>query len=285
MTEARRSRRMPRPVMKKSRIVVLFLALAAAGGAFLLATGSNNPPPATVAAQPVPALPPPPTTDDVVVAARDLPLGTKVSEGDLAWQSWPKDSVPPNTLRKSQKPQAFDELKGSIVRSALFQGEPVRPEKLIKGDNPGFMSAILPTGMRAVAINIDSQGATTAGGFILPNDRVDVVRTFRQDPKPGAPPAGDTYLTETLLRNVRVLAIGQNVQEKNGQPVVVGSNATLELDPQQAETIILAQRTGQLSLVLRSMLDAHQMGGEAARQAGHGLSVVRYGNISEDHGQ
>lgn len=272
--------------MKKSRIIVLFLALAAAGGAFLLATGSSTPPPAAVPVSAVPAPPPPPTTDDVVVAARDLPLGTKISESDLGWQSWPKDSVPPNTLRKSQKPQAFEELKGSIVRSALFQGEPVRAEKLIKGDNSGFMSAILPTGMRAVAINIDSQGATTAGGFILPNDRVDVVRTYRQEAKPGAAaPSGDAYLTDTLLSNVKVLAIGQNVQEKNGQPVVVGSNATLELDPEQAEIVILAQRTGQLSLVLRSMLDAHQAGTAAARQAGHGLSVVRYGTISEDHGR
>ncbi|RYB07666.1 Flp pilus assembly protein CpaB [Lichenibacterium ramalinae] len=270
--------------MKKSRIIVLFLALAAAGGAFMLATGPGTPPPAPVAALPPP--PPPPTTDDVVAAARDLPLGTKIAESDLAWQSWPKDSVPANTLRRSQKPQAFEELKGSIVRSALFQGELVRTEKLIKGDNSGFMSAILPTGMRAVAINIDSQGATTAGGFILPNDRVDVVRTYRQEPKPGAAPTGgDNYLTDTLLSNVKVLAIGQNVQEKNGQPVVVGSNATLELDPEQAEVVILAQRTGQLSLVLRSMLDAHQAGTVAARQASHGLSVVRYGNISEDHGR
>lgn len=272
--------------MKKSRIIVLFLALAAAGGAFMLATGPGTPPASPVAALAPPPPPPPPSTDDVVVAARDLPLGTKVAESDLAWQSWPKDAVPPNTLRKSQKPQAFDELKGSIVRSALFQGEPVRAEKLIKGDNSGFMSAILPTGKRAVAINIDSQGATTAGGFILPNDRVDVVRTYRQEPKPGAvPTGGDNYLTDTLLSNVKVLAIGQNVQEKNGQPVVVGSNATLELDPDQAETVIQAQRTGQLSLVLRSMLDAHQAGAAAVRQAGHGLSVVRYGNISEDHGR
>ena len=150
----------------------------------------------------------------------------------------------------------------------------------------GFMSAILPTGKRAVAINIDSQGATTAGGFILPNDRVDVVRTYRPESKPGAAPAGaDAYQTDTLLTNVKVLAIGQNVQEKNGQPVVVGSNATLELDPGEAETVIQAQRTGQLSLVLRSMLDAHQTETVAARQAGHGLSVVRYGTISEDHGR
>ena len=167
----------------------------------------------------------------------------------------------------------------------VFQGEPMRAEKLIHGDNSGFMSAILPTGKRAVAINIDSQGATTAGGFILPGDRVDVVRTFRQEAKPGTQQAGESYATDTLLTNVKVLAIGQNVQEKNGQPVVVGSNATLELDPSQAETVILAQRSGQLSLVLRSALDAHQATVAANREATHSLSVVRYGTVSEDTGR
>ncbi len=269
--------------MKISRIIVLFLALAAAGGAFWLASRPGPPQPAPVAALP----PPPPATDDVVVAAHDLALGVKIGDGDLAWLGWPKDSVPAGALRKSQDPKALEELKGAIVRVVMVQSEIVRPEKVIKGDNAGFMSALLPTGMRAVAINIDSQGATTAGGFILPNDRVDVVRTYRQDIKPGSPATGgDNYLTDTLLTNVKVLAIGQNIQEKNGQSVVVGSNATLELEPQQAETVILAQRTGQLSLVLRSMLDSRQAsGGVPTRQAAHGLSVVRYGTITEDTGR
>lgn len=269
--------------MKLSRIIVLFLALAAAGGAFLMASRPGPPQPAPVAVLPPPA----PATDDIVVASHDLALGTKIAEGDLAWLSWPKDAVPAGTTRKSQDPKAFETLTGSIVRAVMFQGEPVRAEKIIKGDNAGFLSALLPTGMRAVAINIDSQGATTAGGFILPNDRVDVVRTYRQESKPGTPAANnDALVTDTLLTNVKVLAIGPNLQEKNGQSVVVGSNATLELEPQQAETIIQNQRTGQLSLVLRSMLDSHQAsGGVTTRQASHGLSVVRYGTITEDTGR
>ena len=270
--------------MKKSRIIVLFLALAAAAGAFMMAGGSS-PPPAPVAALPPPP-PPPPTTDDVLVAAKDLPLGTRIGDGDMAWQSWPKDAIPAGMLRRSQDGKAMEEFKGATVRASIFAGEPVRNEKLIKGDG-GLMAVMLPSGQRAVAINIDSQGATTAGGFILPNDRVDVVRTFRQEPKPGAPAGGgDSFATATLLTNIKVLAIGQNVQDKNGQPVVVGSNATLELDPQQAEAVINAQRTGQLSLVLRSVLDARQAGGAApAHEAAHGLSVVRYGTVSEDAGR
>ncbi len=264
--------------MKKSRIIVLFLALAAAAGAFVLANGSRPAPPEIVAA---PA-PPPAPTDDVLVASKELPLGTSVADGDLAWQPWPKDAVTPGMLRKSENPKVIDELKGSFVKVALAQGEPVHREKLVKGANGGFMSVILSSGKRAVAINIDSQGATSAGGFILPNDRVDVIRTYHQEAK-GAVGAssGDSFVSETLLANVKVLAIGQNVQDKNGQPVVVGSNATLELDPAQAETVILGQRTGQLSLVLRSMLDANDKG-EAARQATHSLSVVRYGSVTQD---
>ena len=135
--------------------------------------------------------------------------------------------------------------------------------------------------MRAVAINTDSQGATSAGGFILPNDRVDVVRTFHDDTTKGMPGANaNTFISETILHNVRVLAIGQNVQDKNGQPVVVGSTATLELDPVQAETIILAQRIGQLSLTLRSIQDVNKEA-DPVQKADRGLTVVRFGYAAD----
>ena len=263
--------------MKKSRIIVLFLALVAAAGAFVVANGSRTAPPEIVAA------PQPTPTDDVLVASKDLPLGTLAGDGDFTWQSWPKDGVAPGMLRKSENPKIIDELKGSFVKAAIIQGEPIRREKLVKGTNGGFMSVILSSGMRAVAINIDSQGATSAGGFILPNDRVDVIRTYHPEAKGafGAGGGDNNFVSETLLTNIKVLAIGQNVQDKNGQPVVVGSNATLELDPAQAETVILGQRTGQLSLVLRSMLDADDKGG-SVRQATHSLSVVRYGSVTQD---
>ncbi len=259
--------------MKTSRILVLGLAAAAAGGAFMLA---NAPKPAPVQADASAPDLPPPTTDDVLVAAKDLGLGSVVGDGELAWTAWPKGAVASGMIVRTADPKAADDIKGSIVRASLFQGEPIRREKLIKGASSGFMSAILPSGKRAVAINIDSQGATSAGGFILPNDRVDVVRTS-QDESRGV--GGGAFLSETILRDVRVLAIGQNVEEKNGQPVVVGSNATLELDPAQAETVILAQRAGQLSLTLRSMLDANRA--DAARPDGGPLTVVRFGLRAE----
>jgi pilus assembly protein CpaB len=139
------------------------------------------------------------------------------------------------------------------------------------------MSTMLSPGMRAVAINIDSQGATSAGGFVLPNDRVDVVRTYRDDEATKAS-GSDVVVTQTILSNVRVLAIGQNVQNKGSEgAVVVGSNATLELDPKQAELIILAQRTGQLSLTLRAMVDANKDNVAADSSDDAALTIVRFG--------
>ncbi len=212
-------------------------------------------------------------TDEVLTASRELPMGQLIAETDLAWLVWPRSAVGAGMLRRTEVPNIVNDLKGSVSRAGFFAGEPIRREKLVKGPNAGFMSAILPAGSRAVAINIDSQGATTAGGFVLPNDRVDVLKTFR-DEEGGK----EAYVTQTLLTNVRVLAIGQNVQEKNGQPVVVGSNATLEADPRQAEILILAQRTGQLSLVLRSMLDSNSETPMPPEPPDTALTIVRFGN-------
>ena len=221
--------------MKKSRIIVLFLAIAAAGGAFVLATSPKAPAPAPEVVQaPVEA-----PTEDVLVAAKDMPLGSLVADGDMAWQAWPKNAVPAGMIRKAESADAMEALKGSIVRAAVSAGEPIRRDRLIKGNS--LMSAILPAGMRAVAINTDSQGSTSAGSFVLPGDHVDVVRTFSQESRNGS---SSNFISETILQNVLVLAIGQNVQEKNGQPFVAGSTATLQLDPVQAEAVILAQRTG-----------------------------------------
>ena len=262
--------------MRVARVAVLALAVAAAGGAFYITQTYKAPRVVDAAAPPPPA--PTIATDDVAVAAHDLPIGKVVMQGDLSWQAWPKDSVAAGMIRKTDGDKSITDLNGSIVRTSFLTGEPIRKERLVKGPNAGFLSAVLPSGMRAVAINIDSSGATSAGGFILPNDRVDVIRTVKPE---GQGPNGGEVLSETLLRNIKVLAIGQNIEEKNGQPVVVGSNATLELEPNQAETIILAQRTGQLSLVLRSMLDAQSETTPTARQEDRATTIVRYGVPSE----
>ena len=261
--------------MKTARLGVLAVALAAGGGAMYLVGGSPKAPqPVEIAA---PAPPPQIATEEVLVAKRELPMGTLVNEQDIGWVTWPRDALGSGMIVRKEAPGVVEDLKGSVSRMNFFQGEPIRREKLVKGPSSGFMSAILPSGMRAVAINIDTQGSTSAGGFILPNDKVDVIRTFRDDEAAKAGVA-DAFATEVLLANVRVLAIGQNVQEKNGERVVVGSNATLEVDPRQAEVLILAQRVGQLSLALRSLLDASRTKEPAmADQPDNSLTIVRYG--------
>jgi pilus assembly protein CpaB len=263
--------------MKTARLVVLAVALAAGGGAMFLVGGGQKTPPQV----PVAIAPPPPQieTEDVLVAKRELPLGTVIADADIGWVTWPRAAIGAGMLTRKEQPDIATDLKGAVTRGNFFQNEPIRREKLVKGANSGFMSAILPSGMRAVAINIDTQGSTTAGGFILPNDRVDVLRTFR-DEEAAKSGVADAYVTQTLLTNVRVLAIGQAVQEKNGERVVTGSNATLEVDPRQAETLILAQRVGQLSLALRSMLDASRTPEVASPDEpkdDSSLTIVRYG--------
>ncbi len=233
--------------MKTARLAVLGVALAAGTGAAVLATHSK--PPEIVAALPV-------QSDGVLVAARELNFGAVVDASDMRWEDWPIDHIPEGLVRKSASPGGLEELQGSLVRSNFGLGEPLRRERLVKGPHSGFLAAVLAKGCRAVAINIDTQGSSEAGGFILPNDRVDVIHIFSDQ---GAVRNGiaNSFVSQTILTNIRVLAIGQNYQEKNGERVITGANATLELTPFQAEAIVLAQRVGQLSLILRSVAEAN----------------------------
>ena len=263
--------------MKSNQIIAGAIALFAFGGAFVLMNRTKPVQPVVVK-----TAPPVQRTDleQVLVASKDIPLGTQVQELDISWSSWPRANTSDGMILRSKEPNALEDIKGSVARAQFFKGEPLRRNKLVKGPNAGFLSAILPSGSRAVAINIDSTGSTSAGGFILPNDRVDVIRTTRAGQGEGG------YATQTILRNIRVLAIGQRIEEKNNERVVVGSNAPLELTPRQTEQIVLAQRVGQLSLTLRSMLDANVDQEEGADREPEGpppLSIIRFGqtvNIS-----
>jgi pilus assembly protein CpaB len=225
--------------------------------------GGSKPAPVATPAPVVPKI-------EVLVAASDLPLGQAVKAEHLRWQAWPEESAAP-LIKKSDSPAAADELAGWIVRNPILAGEPVRREKLVKGSG-GYMSAILPSGMRAVAISIDNRGATSAGGFILPNDRVDVISTTQLESDSGSGSAS----SEIILTNIRVLAIGQTVQERNGEKVVTGETATLELTPAQSEMVVLAQKVGQLSLALRSIADVNETGTPVREERGT-LQIIRYG--------
>jgi pilus assembly protein CpaB len=258
--------------MKPAKLMVLGVAGAAALGAVWLTSGLRTPPPPVIqAAKPAESV----AMTDVLVAGIDLQVGTQVARDHIRWQRWPRSAVSELMITKDAAPNGVEDIAGSISRAPSLAGEPIRRDKMIKGSNAGFMSAILPEGRRAVAINIVSSGARTAGGFILPNDRVDVIRTGRDDDATRTRQQ-DVFVAETILQNIRVLAIGQNVQERNGEKVVVGETATLELDPRQSELITLAQRTGELSLVLRSLADGNKPSEAPAREEA-GLTIVRYG--------
>jgi pilus assembly protein CpaB len=259
--------------MKAARIVVLVVAVAAGGIAALLAGRQEHteaPPPP----EPVAKL----DTVEVLVAKSDVAIGQTVSAQDLQWETWPAASAGPSFIRKSDKPDAVEQLSGSIVRSPFVTGEPIREAKLIKANGSGFMAAILPSGMRAVSTEISAE--TSAGGFILPNDHVDVILS-RRDKEAEKAIGVDTYISETILNNVRVLAIDQAVGEKNGQKVVVGKTATLELAPRQAEALALARQMGTLSLALRSLADGKSSqapsNDEKPDKSRGGINTVRFG--------
>ena len=256
--------------MKTARIVVLTIALSAGGVAAYLVSGSDNKPAPT---EPVAQL----QTVDVLVAKSDIGLGQTVTADDMQWQTWPAATASNTFIRRNERPDAATQVAGSIARAPFIAGEPIREPKLVRANGSGFMAAILPTGMRAVSTEISPE--TGAGGFILPNDRVDVLLTKRDKnaDRPGAP---DVVNSEIILPNIRVLAIDQAPKEKDGQNAVVGKTVTLELKPEQAETLARARQTGTLSLALRSIADVNMVENnidDHAPKRGESISVVRYG--------
>jgi pilus assembly protein CpaB len=253
--------------MNIARIVVLIIALGAGGVAAYLASGSDGKPPP---AEPVAQL-----TDDVLVAKSDIGLGQTLTADDMQWQSWPASTASSTFIRRNQRPDAPTQIAGSIARAPFIAGEPIRETKLVKADGSGFMAAILPTGMRAVSTEISPE--TGAGGFILPNDHVDVILT-RREKNPDRTNSTDIVVAEIILLNIRVLAIDQAPKEKDGQNSVIGRTVTLELKPDQTWILAAARQAGTLSLALRSIADLNQVdvASGAARQRGS-INVIRYG--------
>jgi pilus assembly protein CpaB len=253
--------------MKAARIVVLGIAIAAGGVAAMLAGRSDQAPP-----------PPPPETAkfetaDVLVAKVNIGMGERLSPQNMEWQTWPAAAAA-NLTNKKNRPNAMTELIGARARSAFSAGEPIREAKLITAGS-GFLSAMLPKNMRAVAIEISPE--TGAGGFILPGDHVDVILT--RSPATGRGEEGSS--SETVLSNVQVLAIDLNIEDKNRQNTVLGKIATLEVTPDQAQTLILARRLGTIALVLRSVDDFAEASGENNHlNRGEAINIVRFGVTS-----
>lgn len=263
--------------MAASRLIILSVAVAAAGGAGYIAKNMAGTPQEVAA--PVPVQPSVALTE-VLVLSGDVPMGAPV-DGQLTWQAWPANAVDDNFITRDGEADAIEKLKGSIARIAMYRGEPLRRAKLI-GEGQSFLSSILPSGKRAVATQIAAD--TSAGGFILPNDNVDVIMTRRAQAG-----GGEGFITETILKNIRVLAIDQAIQEdEEGRKVKVGETATLELSPQQAEIITVAQQMAdRLTLALRATADAQEKpDGEADYLiSGSGrrgtVRLIKSGEVSE----
>jgi pilus assembly protein CpaB len=264
--------------MNRARIVVLTVAICAGGVAAYLASGSDNsaPPPAPVAQLP---------TVDVLVAKNDIGLGQTVKPEDVQWQTWPAATASAAFIRRNERPEGVTQVTGSIARAPFIQGEPIRDQKLVKTEGSGFMAAILPTGMRAISTEISPE--TGAGGFILPNDRVDVILSKREKNPDGK--GSDVVQSEIILSNVRVLAIDQAPKEKEGSNSLVGRTATLELKPEQAETLARARQSGTLALALRSLTDvnatAEGQSEEQVKKRSESVNVVRYGVANQTTAQ
>lgn len=266
--------------MSKTRIVILGLAVGSAILAAYLAKGfiGRKPQTEVVEVNTVATVP-------VLVAKRDVLMGEKLLPGSIEWQAWPEKSVTDPMITQKEDPTAQEKYETSRAKTAIFQGEPIMDKKVVMPTESGFMAAILPKGMRAIAVRVSEESG--AGGFILPNDRVDVVLTRKVEDDSAA---AKVVTSETILSNVKVLAIDQAFRREEGdgeQVIVAKKTATLQLNPQQSEVISMAESLGQLSLMLRSIAENGDKGlddtgpqlSEKYAQGAHGndKTYIKYG--------
>ncbi|MCA0433815.1 MAG: Flp pilus assembly protein CpaB [Proteobacteria bacterium] len=231
--------------MSKMRIVMFGLAIGSAAVAGVLAKGVIGKKP-KVETQLVTKV----ETTDVLVAGADVQIGGKLSTAALSWKAWPKENIQDIMITRDEMPDAEQQLAEARAAVPIFNGETIMEKKIVKPGAGGFMSAILPKGMRAISLAISSRAS--AGGFILPNDKVDIILT-RKIPGPG-----QLVKSETVISNVRVLAINQvlrKVQEGDDVAMKEVETATFELEPQQAEVLAKVETEGELSLTLRSIAE------------------------------
>ncbi len=273
--------------MNIMRIAILGVAAIAAGGAALLVRGmlGGGTPTSQAAAPPVAI------TTEVLVASRDIVPGHVLSVDLVRWDTWPKSAVSSTLITKEKQPDIAKAVEGAVVRAPLVAGQPITDTSIVHAGAAGFLAATLTPGMRAIGMTVTAQ--TSAGGFILPNDRVDVVLT-RELPGGGSP---KQYESTTILRDVRVLAVDQTAHQEKDQQSVVGKTTTVELTPVQAELMAHAEQTGVLSLTLRALGDSsgdpttgNVAPSRPAQVAGSNgdksaVVVIRYGIRSKSSGE
>ncbi len=198
------------------------------------------------------AAPAAPKGPKVLVAQRVLPTGTIITADAIGFQPWPAELVKDAYFIDGESD--IGKLLGTVVRFPVTAGEPVTQGSLVKPGDRGFLAAALGPGMRAVTVPVSAK--TGVGGFIFPGDRVDLVLTQTVKGEGGG---GDLKASETILRNIRVLATDQSTTQEtvNGATVVKQfRTVTLEVTPKIAEKVSVAQTIGTLSLSLRSIADS-----------------------------
>src|SRR6187551_967687 len=205
------------------------------------------------ASAPQAAAAPVPTGPKVLVAKKPLPVGTIIDATMVGFEIWPKDSVQPAFYQQGQPDSDPAKLLGTVVRYPVTAGQPLTRGALVGPEDRGFLAAALGPGMRAITVPVNASSGLA--GFVFPGDRVDLVLT--EDVKGGGD--GDALkVSETIVRNIRVLATDQRYTDKDedGKTIIkTASNVTLEVTPRIAEKIAVAQSMGSLSLSLRSIAD------------------------------
>jgi pilus assembly protein CpaB len=215
-------------------------------------------------------------TLQVLVARTDIGLGQIATESNLRWQDWPKDSTIRGFITRTGRPNAIVDMNGAIARVPISAGEPINESKLVRAGQGGILAAILRPGMRAFSIRIKEE--TAAGRLILPNDHVDVILVR----KARSGPAHEDATPETLLRNIRVLAIGQSIETREGKKSAEGATATLEMSPRHTELLAQAGSLGEVTLALRSVADISEEStassdGAEKEAVAESIRVIRYG--------
>lgn len=237
--------------MNVRQIIIILVALILAGGSFILMKRQTSKP-AQVVAQ-VPAQPAVKTIK-ILVTNRDYAVGERILPGTLTWQDWPQNSNTQSFVNESANPKGTEVFNDSVVAVPMVAGEPIVLTKLVIATaKDSVMSALLTPGMRATSVSIAADSAVS--GFILPNNKVDVILTRTISFQANG--INNTRTVSSIIfENVRVLAIDQNTSAAKDQKAFAGGTVTLELNPQDIEKLKAAEAMGRISLTLRSMSDA-----------------------------
>src|SRR3954453_3303592 len=204
-------------------------------------------------AQQAAAAPAVPVGPKILVARKALPVGTIIDAESLSWQPWPKELMQNAYYTEGQPDADVQKLLGTVVRYQVTAGQPLTRGAVVGPKDRGFLAAALGPGMRAITVPVNA--STGVAGFVFPGDHVDLVLTEAVQGGGDGPPL---KVSETIVRNIRVLATDQRFTDKDedGKTVVkTASNVTFEVTPKIAEKIAVAQSLGQLSLSLRSIAD------------------------------